>query len=104
MIAVAFCYFETLLRIGDSTKFLEEEVRLTSLQNVLKDVGFQEHLYIDFVDGTLDLLRQLSRSSNGQDDLAEAFNDFVTSQGVITYFKVYNLAQHSMSSANFCSF
>jgi hypothetical protein len=95
---VAFCYFETLLRIGDKQKFTVEEVRLKSMQNLLRDIGFQEHLYEDFVDETLDLLRETSVATDNAVGLLAAFNDFGRSQSVITYLKV-----HRPKSAMACS-
>jgi ubiquitin thioesterase protein OTUB1 len=86
--AVAFSYFETLLRIGDRQKFLEEETRLNSLQNTLKDIGFQEHLYEDFVDETLSLLRETAVASDNGAALLQVFNDYSRSQSIITFLKV----------------
>jgi len=89
--AIAFCYFETLLRLGDRNRILAEETRLKSLNNLLNSLGFQEHLYEDFVEATLDLLRQISASIPVQDDgaaLLAAFNDPEISNGIITHFRV----------------
>lgn len=89
--AIAFCYFETLLRLGDRHKIMAEETRLKSLNNLLNSLGFQEHLYEDFVESTLDLLRQISASIPNQDDdaaLLAAFNDPEISNGIITHFRV----------------
>jgi ubiquitin thioesterase protein OTUB1 len=87
-IAVAFCYFETLLRTGNRQKFLEEEVRIKSLSNLIKELGFDEMLYEDFVEDTLNLLRLTSRSTDGGARLVATFNDYSESQSVITCFKV----------------
>lgn len=84
---MAFCYFETLQRIGDRHKFLEEETRLKSLQNMLRDVGFQEHLYEDFADDCYMLLRETASASNSS-GLLEAFNDEPRSLSIITFLKV----------------
>jgi ubiquitin thioesterase protein OTUB1 len=86
-IAVAFSYFETLLRIGDAHKFLEEETRLKSLCNILNDAGFQEHLYEDFMEDTIDLLRKVSSAADGNAVLLETFNDPNGSMSIITYLK-----------------
>lgn len=97
--AIAFCYFETLLRLGDRHKIIAEETRLKSLNNLLNSLGFQEHLYEDFVESTLDLLRQISASIPVQDDdatLLAAFNDPEISNGIITHFRV---SQHFESRA-----
>lgn len=89
--AIAFCYFETLLRLGDRNRIIAEETRLKSLNNLLNSLGFQEHLYEDFVETTLDLLRQISASIPVQDDgaaLLAAFNEPEISNGIITHFRV----------------
>lgn len=70
---------------------MAEETRLKSLNNLLNSLGFQEHLYEDFVESTLDLLRQISASIPNQDDdaaLLAAFNDPEISNGIITHFRV----------------
>jgi ubiquitin thioesterase protein OTUB1 len=79
--------------VGDSHKFLEEETRLKSLQNILKEVGFQEHLYEDFVDETLSLLKETAEATDEGEALLEAFNDFSRSQSIITFLKVCFVAQ-----------
>jgi len=89
--AIAFCYFETLLRLGDRNKIIAEETRLKSLNNLLNSVGFQEYLYEDFVEDTIGLLRQISESIPVRDDgaaLLASFNDVGISSGIITHFRV----------------
>lgn len=85
--AVAFSYFEALIRIGDPHKFLEEEARLKSLCNILNDAGFEEHLYEDFMEDTINLLRKTSNARNGSAVLLETFNDMHGSMSIITYIK-----------------
>lgn len=89
--AIAFSYFETLLRIGDKARILEELTRLKSLNNLLNQAGFAEHLYEDFVAETLDLLSEIAYSlpSSGDDaGLLKAFNDAGISSAIITHFRV----------------
>jgi len=86
--AVAFSYFETLLRIGDSHKFLEEETRLKSMRNILNDAGFQEHLYEDFAEDTIDLLHETTNATDDGAALLQTFNDPNRSMSIITYLKV----------------
>ena len=81
------------MRVNDVHKFEEEEARLRSMNNLLNMVGFQEHVYIDFVDECFDLLRKLAESlrqmdDTGPDTLLQSFNDMSVSMAVITYFKV----------------
>ncbi|KAE9991116.1 hypothetical protein EG327_000413 [Venturia inaequalis] len=71
--AVAFSYFEALIRIGDPHKILEEEARLKSLCNILNDAGFEEHLYEDFMGDTIELLRKTSNAGNGSALLTSAW-------------------------------
>jgi Peptidase C65 Otubain len=85
---LAFCYYEILLRQDRRQKFLEEEVRLKSLSNLIKELGFDEMLYEDFVDDTITLLRETSKATDGGADLLRAFNDWSRSQSVITCIKV----------------
>lgn len=89
--AIAFGYFETLIALGDSNKFLEEEGRLRSLSNVLTAAGFQTFLIEDFADETFDLLRKLSDAlpSGGADELLlQAFNDELCQNYILTYLRV----------------
>jgi ubiquitin thioesterase protein OTUB1 len=89
--AVAFSYYETLLRVGDKQKFLEEETRLKSLANLLNEVGYQEHIYEDWAEDTFDLLRETASAVDANDDgaaLLRAFNDDNRSRSIITYLKV----------------
>lgn len=90
-IAIAFSYFETLLRIGDKARILEELTRLRSLNNLLNQAGFAEHLYEDFVAETLNLLSEIAYSlpASGDDaGLLKAFNDAGISSAIITHFRV----------------
>lgn len=85
--AVAFSYFEALVRIGDPHKFLEEEARLKSLSNILNDAGFEEHTYEDWMEDTINLLRKTSNAGTGSAVLLETFNDMHGSMSIITYLK-----------------
>jgi ubiquitin thioesterase protein OTUB1 len=76
------------MRIGDKQKFTIEEVRLKSMQNLLREIGFQEHLYEDFVEETLEMLQEASSATDNGVGLLAAFNDFSRSQSIITYLKV----------------
>ncbi|KAF2433008.1 cysteine proteinase [Tothia fuscella] len=90
--AVAFGYFETLMRIGDSQKFREEETRLKSMCNILNAAGHQEHLYEDFADDTIELLRETASASDGGAALLQTFNDSNRSMSIITYLKLLTSA------------
>lgn len=88
--AIAFCYFEVLQRLGDRTRFLEEQSRLRSLANLLNQVGFQPDMCDDFAEETFTLLRKLSANAPSTDEsvLLEAFNDQGVSLSIITHLKV----------------
>lgn len=90
--AIAFTYFEALLRLGDSQRFAEEEGRLISMGNLLDNIGYSRDIWIDFADEAFDLLRKLAQSVEAMDGTAAdmllaAFNDMGTSMAIITYFK-----------------
>lgn len=90
-IAIAFGYYETLLRLGDKDRILLEETRLRSLNNLLNNVGYPGHVYEDFVDESLLLLRDVADQVPATDQgasLLEKFNDENVSNAIITHFKV----------------
>ncbi|KAH0534155.1 hypothetical protein FGG08_007246 [Glutinoglossum americanum] len=93
--AIAFSYFETLHRIGDKGRILEELTRLKSLNNLLNQAGFAEHLYEDFVQETLNLLSEIAYSlptSSDDAGLLKAFNDPGISSAIITHFRLLTSA------------
>ncbi|KAI9791331.1 MAG: hypothetical protein M1833_001556 [Piccolia ochrophora] len=93
--ALAFGYFETLQRTGDKNRILEEEARLKSLNNLLNNVGFHEHVYEDFVDETVKLLRTIACSTQPNvvdSELLERFNDSEVSNAIITHFRLLTSA------------
>ncbi|KAI9842979.1 MAG: hypothetical protein M1837_006716 [Sclerophora amabilis] len=93
--AIAFSYFEILQQIGDKDRIHQEMTRLRSLNNLLNTVGFQEHLYEDFVEETITLLRTLAESVSASADdtnLLEKFNDSEISNAIITHFRLLTSA------------
>jgi len=87
LIAIAFCYLETLQRTGSKQKFAEEEARLKSLQFILNEI-WDPDLYEDFAIETWDMMKRASEANDDGASLLESFNDFAVSQSVITFFKV----------------
>ncbi|EPS36771.1 hypothetical protein H072_9639 [Dactylellina haptotyla CBS 200.50] len=91
--ALAFGYFELLLRTGDE-KFIQNEMdRLKSLCSWMNEVGMSEYLYEDFVEETIELLKTISQSpaiDNPYDDtpVVEAFNRDDASNAIITHLKL----------------
>ncbi|KAF2270788.1 cysteine proteinase [Lojkania enalia] len=91
--AIAFTYYEALLRMGDVSKFEFEEVRLRSLNNLLNSAGFVEDVYVDFADEAYELLQKLAASLRDMDGTApttllNTFNDPSIAMAIITYFKL----------------
>ncbi|KAH8726777.1 peptidase C65 Otubain-domain-containing protein [Phaeosphaeriaceae sp. PMI808] len=91
--AIAFTYFEALLRLQDVNKFGDEEARLNSMGNLLDHAGYSRDIWIDFADEAFELLRKLAdslqRMDGAADDiLLETFNDINVSMAIITYVKL----------------
>lgn len=93
--AIAFTYFEALLRVGDVGRIEDEEARLNSLGNLLEHIGYSRDIWIDFADQAFELLRKLADSVRNMDGAAadillQSFNDMndIESMAIITYVKV----------------
>lgn len=94
--AIAFTYFEGLLRAGDANKFGDEEARLMSMGNLLDHVGYSRDIWMEFAEGAFDLMRKLANSVQAMDGTAadillKAFNDMddeIASMSIITYVKL----------------
>ncbi|KAK6341926.1 hypothetical protein TWF730_001410 [Orbilia blumenaviensis] len=95
--ALAFGFFELLLRTGDP-KVIEKQREYLKSQNALLDqVGMSDYLYEDFVEETINLLKVIGESpaiDNPYDDkfLVEAFNKDDTSNAIITHLKLLTSA------------
>ncbi|KAI7223935.1 cysteine proteinase [Hortaea werneckii] len=93
--AIAYGYFETLIHLGDSNKFFEEEARLRSLSNVLNEAGYDALLYEDFADSMFDTLRKVHnalQTGDAETILHEDFNDEALQNYIITYLKTLTSA------------
>ncbi|KAI7627991.1 cysteine proteinase, partial [Hortaea werneckii] len=93
--AIAYGYFETLIHLGDSNKFLEEEARLRSLSNVLNEAGYDALLYEDFADAMFDTLRKVHnalQTGDAETILHEDFNDEALQNYIITYLRTLTSA------------
>lgn len=90
--ALAFGYFEALVRTGDSLRVQSEIVRLKSLNNLLNAVGHESDLYEDFVEETLGLLERtrvdMDMMKDNERMLLASFNDAGIAAAVITHFRV----------------
>jgi ubiquitin thioesterase protein OTUB1 len=89
--AVAFGYFETLIRLGDKSKIEREEIRVRSMENVLREniPDYNHDLYEDFLDLCLSTFTEILQSDNPDAALFAAFNDSNTSMSIIASFKSY---------------
>lgn len=97
-LAIAFAYFESLLKSGSKSMFLEEETRLKSLTNLMNIAGYDKWSYEDFADQTYDLLRKYMGKvgdPNAEALLTADFNDEGIQNCIITHFKV---SWHVLSS------
>lgn len=89
--ALAYGYFEVLLRTTNRERIDRESARLKSYNTLLDSVGYDQDLYIDFVQETLDLLEQTAASlgrQDGEQKLLASFNDDGISNSIITHFRV----------------
>ncbi|SMY29965.1 unnamed protein product [Zymoseptoria tritici ST99CH_1A5] len=94
--AVAFGYFETLIHHGDSNRFAVEQARLTSMNNIMVQAGYNPMLFEDFFDETIDLLRQIgdavSKGLDASEILIEKFNDAHLQMYIITHLRTLTAA------------
>ena len=89
--ALAFGYFEALLRIGDPDKIRTEMVKLTSFNKTLVNLGYDTMLFEDFVDATLELLERTAASlpnHDGEAIILQTFNEDETSSQIVYHFRV----------------
>ena len=88
--ALAFGYFETLLRLGNASKILQEATRFREFEALLHAVGIQG-LYEDFIEPTTELLEQQASTLPNHDGgavLLDIFNDDARSSQLTYSFKV----------------
>lgn len=89
--ALAFGYFEALVRSADPLAPMAEIARLTSLNNLLDSMGYQDDIYVDFVDETMQLLKRIASGALNHDReaaLLSSFNDPDVCNGIIMHFRV----------------
>ncbi|KAF2202231.1 cysteine proteinase [Delitschia confertaspora ATCC 74209] len=105
--AIAFTYFETLIRLGDINKFQDEKTRLQSMNNLISSIGYSEDIYEGFQEECWDLLVALANAignGNAAQVLLENFNDMGVSMNIITYFKLLTSAWMQTHSADYMNF
>lgn len=86
--AIAFAYFETLVRCGDINQVQGELARLSSLNNYIEGVGGHERwLFEDMVSETFEVFNAIiTAMSNGQDAMPfvmEKFNTLESAQSIV---------------------
>ncbi|KAK6502286.1 hypothetical protein TWF506_002869 [Arthrobotrys conoides] len=107
--ALAFGWFELLLRTGDAKRIEVEHNRLEALCKMFKDLGMADYLYEDFVAETLKLLKAIGESpviDNPYDDavLVEAFNEDDISNSIITHLKLLTSAYMKFHPDTYAAF
>lgn len=88
--ALAFGYFETLLRLGNASKILQEATRFRDFEVLLHAVGIPS-LYEDFIQPTAELLEEQASTLPNHDGgavLLDIFNDEQRSSQLTYSFKV----------------
>jgi ubiquitin thioesterase protein OTUB1 len=89
--AIAFSYFETLLRIGDKGRIMGELARLKSANQLIVSSGVPLDIFEDFAQETFELLEKCADSvPTVRDDTAilGPFNSEDVSSSIITHFRV----------------
>ncbi|KAF2273646.1 cysteine proteinase [Westerdykella ornata] len=91
--AIAFSYFETLIRVADVGKLDVEQVRLKSMQNLLNAAGHSDDIVGDFAEETFGLMQELAilmttPNSDPCEHLLRNFNDYSRSMAIVTHFKL----------------
>lgn len=90
--AMAFGYFEILLKTGDPNRIGMEFARIVSLNNLMSMAGMEPYIFEDFVDATITLFNRISASPvidrpYDVSPVMDAFNDTELSNAIITHFK-----------------
>ena len=100
--ALAFGYFETLLRLGNASKVLEEASRFRAFEALMQAVGHAD-VYEDFIQPTADLLQQQAATLPNHDggaSLLTIFNDDGPSSQLTYSFKVGHISNCRPSLSN----
>ncbi|PKS09610.1 hypothetical protein jhhlp_004228 [Lomentospora prolificans] len=90
--AIGFGYFETLIHNGDRNEIEAEVARLTSLNQMLLSVGYDNFLFEDMVEETISLLKDIAASmldpNSAMTILMERFNDRQCSNAIIYHLRL----------------
>ena len=88
-LAVAFGYFETLIRFALPEDFLREQLRLEGLDDLVGES--MATIWEGFKDPTLDLLQRVASAPSYRQRsmiILQAFNDSVTADSIIQWLRV----------------
>ncbi|CAG8974807.1 hypothetical protein HYALB_00000420 [Hymenoscyphus albidus] len=92
--AAGFSYFETYVRTGNQAGLREEITRMTSLNNLITNIGgFEPWVFEDMVEETIGLLKDLadalqSSIQSASNLLMERFNDQGISNAIVYHFRL----------------
>lgn len=104
--ALAFGYFETLLRLGDASRMLEEAARFRAFEALMHAVGIPD-LYEDFIEPTADLLEQQAATLPNHDGGAAVlaiFNEDAPSSQLTYSFKLITSAWMKSNAESYAGF
>ncbi|RAL10605.1 OTU family ubiquitin thioesterase [Aspergillus homomorphus CBS 101889] len=106
--AVAFGYFENLLKLQNLVLVHDELTRIKSLNVLLDRTGQEEHLYEIFVDATEVVFNQIIEAiQNGIIDdtfLVDAFNEEYNASAIITHFRLLTSAWMKLNPLRYQAF
>lgn len=105
----AFAFIQRLLHFNDRPMhhFILKHVEDT--KSLLKQVGFEESVYVDFYNPFHDLLRRMHTtdphvSELSDADLQQAFNDPETSNSIVVYLRLLTSAYLKINEEDFLPF
>jgi ubiquitin thioesterase protein OTUB1 len=93
--AVAFGYFEALIRQNSVTTFEEEEARMCLLRSIVQDAGMSSEVCDDFFEEAIDLLKKLAKSlatGTAENLLLDTFNNEGVQEYLVFCMKVNDAA------------
>lgn len=88
MIAIAFGFFEQLLKLGDVNRIGMEHARVASLNGLLSMAGIASYIYEDFTEVTFDLFKIMAAGKVDVAALVNYFNDESCSNAIVMHFRV----------------
>lgn len=109
-LAIAFCYYETLQKLGDKALVEAEIQRLTSMNAMLEASGFDITIFEDFQDEALQLLRDVAGSiylgppTDSNSIVLQRFNDANSSSPIIYYFRLLASSWINLYPDNYAGF